>query len=269
MSFKGAVNWATGSRTVESIARAGYPVNGVLHLLIAYIIVRVAFGFTGDADQTGALATLADQRGGETSLWVVALGLVALAMWRLAETVLGLHPGEHTHAHLRESPLVNRLKAFGLAVLYLALAFTAAQFALGVGRQGSDRAVGLSARLMQSDGGNLLLVVVGVVVAAIGGYLVYKGVSRKFLGDLTVPGGRLITVLGVCGHVGEGVVLFAAGASVSGAPFLRDPTRAAGLDAAVETFGQARFGQTILVVAAAGFAAYGLYSFALTRYSRM
>ena len=33
--------------------------------VIAYIIVRIAFGFRGEADQTGALATLADQRGGE------------------------------------------------------------------------------------------------------------------------------------------------------------------------------------------------------------
>jgi len=80
MSFKGAVNWATGSRTVEVIARSGYPVNGVLHLLIAYIIVRIAFGFRGEADQTGALATLADQRGGESSLWIVAAGLLPLSV---------------------------------------------------------------------------------------------------------------------------------------------------------------------------------------------
>ena len=269
MSFKGAVNWATGSRTVEVIARSGYPVNGVLHLLIAYIIVRIAFGFRGEADQTGALATLADQRGGESSLWIVAAGLLALAMWRLAETVIGLHPGEHSHAHLRESPLVNRLKAFGLALLYLGLSFTAAQFALGVGRQGSERAVGLSARLMRTEGGNLVLVAVGAVIAAIGAYLVYKGAMKKFLRDLTVRGGLLITVLGMCGHIGEGIVLFAAGASVIGAPFLRDPSKAAWLDAAVKTVGHTQFGRTLLLFAAVGFAAYGLYSFALTRYSRM
>ncbi|MGE2731779.1 DUF1206 domain-containing protein [Mycolicibacterium vaccae] len=269
MSFKGAVNRATGSRTVEWIARAGYPVSGLLHLLIAYIILRIAFGAPGDADQTGALATLSEQRGGATSLWFVAFGLFALAMWRLAETVLGLHPGEHTHAHMRESPLVNRLKAFGLALLYLALAFTAVQFALGVGRQGTERAEGLSARLMQSDGGKAVLVAVGIAIATFGCYFVYKGASRKFLGDLTVPGSALIVVLGVLGHVAEGVVLFAAGVSLIGATFLRDPTRATGLDAAVEALGEAQFGQEILVVAASGFAAYGLYSFALTRYSRM
>lgn len=108
--------------------------------------MRMAFGFSGDADQTGALATLAEQRGGVLSLWVVSAGLVALVMWRLAETVLGLHPGERSRAYLRDSPLVNRLKAFGLALVYLALAVTATQFGLGVGRQGSERAGGLSAR---------------------------------------------------------------------------------------------------------------------------
>jgi Domain of Unknown Function (DUF1206) len=269
MTFKGAVNRATESRTVEWIARIGYPVNGLLHLLIAYIIVRIALGLGGEADQTGALATLAAQPGGSASLWIVAFGLGALAMWRLAETVLGLHPGEDTDADLRDSPLVNRLKALGLAVVYLALAFAAVQFSLGVGRQGSQRAEGLSARLMQSDGGKAVLVAAGVTIAAVGGYFVYKGASRKFLRDLTVPGGVLITVLGVCGHVAEGVVLFAAGLSVVGASFLHDPTRATGLDSAVEALGEARFGHAILLVAATGFAAYGLYSFALTRYSRM
>jgi Domain of Unknown Function (DUF1206) len=34
---------------------AGYPVSGVLHLLVAYMIVRIALGSEGEADQTGAL----------------------------------------------------------------------------------------------------------------------------------------------------------------------------------------------------------------------
>ena len=251
MTFKGAVNRATESRTVEWIARAGYPVNGVLHLLIAYIIVRIAFGLGGEADQTGALATLAAQRGGVISLWIVAFGLVALAMWRLAETVLGLHPGESTHAHLRESPLVNRLKALGLAVVYFALAFAAVQFALGVGRQGSQRAEGLSARLMQSGGGKAVLVAVGVAVAAVGGYFIYKGASRKFLRDLTVPGGALIIVLGLCRSCRRRRGAVRCGAVGGRGVVLQDPTRATGLDAAVEALGEAQFGHAILLVAAA------------------
>lgn len=268
-AFKGAVNRATESRTVESLARAGYPVSGLLHLLIAYIIVRIAFGFRGEADQTGALAVLAEQRGGSMSLWVVAFGLFALSMWRLAEVVLGLHPGESDHADRRHTSLVNRFKASGLAVVYLALAFASVQFAVGVGRQGSERAEGLSARLMQSGGGKAVLVAAGVTIAAFGGYFIYKGASRMFLRDLTVPGGRLMTTLGIVGHVAEGIVLCAAGISVLGALFWQDPSRATGLDAAVRALGRTEYGQATLLAAAAGFAAYGLYSVALTRYSRM
>lgn len=267
--FKGAVNRATESRTVETIARIGYPVSGVLHLLIAYIIARIAFGFRGEADQTGALAVLAGQRGGSMSLWVVAFGLFALAMWRLAEVVLGLHPGETAAADKRDTPLINRIKALGLAVVYLALAFAAVQFAIGVGRQGSARAAGLSARLMQTDGGKAVLVAAGLAIAVFGGYFIYKGASRKFLGDLTVRGGQLITTLGLVGHVAEGLVLSAAGISVIAASFLHDPARATGLDAAVRALGQTEYGQVTLLAAAVGFAAYGLYSIALTRYSRM
>lgn len=77
------------------------------------MIVRIALGSEGEADRTGALATVA-VNGGAVSLWIVAAGLIALAMWRLVETVLGLHPGESDRAQNRRSPIVNRLKAFGL-----------------------------------------------------------------------------------------------------------------------------------------------------------
>ncbi len=268
-SVKGAVNEATENRIVQFVARAGYPISGILHLLIAYTIVRIALGFGGNADQTGALATLAGSGGGALPLWIVAAGLIALALWRIAETLLGLHPGERSDADQRSSPIGNRLKAFGLALVYCAVAFTAIQFALDVTWRGSGLTAGLSARLMQSGGGKAVLVIVGFVIAAIGVYYVHKGATRKFLNDLTVRGGRLITLLGICGFVGEGSVLFAAGISVIVATYVSDPAKATGLDAAVKSLGHARFGGVILFVAAAGFAAYGLYSFALARYSRM
>jgi hypothetical protein len=269
VSFKSAVNRATDNRALQRVARAGYLISGTLHLLIAVIIVRLALGSGGEADQAGALATLANRPGGTATLYVVTAGLVALAMWRLSESVLGLHPAEHSDAHKRESPIVHRLKAFGLAFVYGAVALTAIQFALGSQTRGSRQTAGVSARLMQSGAGKAVLVVVGLVIVVIGGYYARKGVSRKFLNDLNVTGGRLITALGVCGHIAEGLVLSAVGISVIVATFLEDPTKASGLDGAVKALASTRFGGAILIAAAVGFAAYGLYSLALTRYSRM
>jgi len=48
-----------------------------------------------------------------------------------------------------------------------------------------------------------------------------------------------------------------------------DPAKASGLDGAVKTLGAAPFGRILLILAALGFAAYGLYSFVKSRYGRM
>jgi len=48
-----------------------------------------------------------------------------------------------------------------------------------------------------------------------------------------------------------------------------DPSKATGLDGSVKTLGQAPYGTVLIMCPAAGFAAYGCYSFALSRYARM
>ncbi len=262
------VRRAASERVTRIPARVGYVISGIMHLLIAYLIVRIALGDSGNADQTGALATLADTTGGSATLWAVAVALVPLTLWRLAEAVVGLHPAEHPR-HPRDLRAVNRLKALGLATVYAAVAITAVQFAVGSRKSSAAQNAGLSARLMQSAEGKAILVMVGLVIVAIGGYFAFKGASRNFLDDLTVSPGRALTGLGIGGYVAEGVVLASAGVLVVVASVRADPSKATGLDGAVKTLRQAPFGTALIILAAIGFAAYGLYSFALSRYSRM
>lgn len=269
----GAVRSATNQRGAQIAARVGYLINGMLHLLIAYIIFRIAIGSGSgdDADQSGALATLAQTHGGFLALWGVAVALVPLTLWRLAETVLGLHPSEHHEPNPDPDDflMVNRLKAFGLAVVYAAVAAMAVQFALGSRDSSAERTVGLSTWLMRTPEGKAVLAVLGFGVTAVGCYFAFKGASRRFRDDLNISGGRLLTVLGASGHVAEGLVLAVAGALVVVASVRADPSKATGLDGAVKALGQMPFGSVLIGIAAAGFAAYGLYSFALARYARM
>lgn len=259
---------ATAERSAQIAARAGYVISGVVHLLIAYLIVRVALGDRANADQAGALATIADTTGGFAALWAIAAALVPLMLWRLAETVVGLHPAERRRDP-QDLRVVNRLKAFGLAIVYAAVAVTAVQFALGRRKSSAAQDAGLSARLMQSTQGKVTLIIVGIVIVAIGSYFAFKGASRKFRDDLTVSPGWMLTVLGICGYVAEGIVLAFAGVLVVVASVRADPSKATGLDAAVKASQQAPFGTALILLAASGFAAYGLYSFALSRVSRM
>ncbi len=260
---------ATGNEWFERAARAGFAISGVLHLLVANIILQLALGghsSSDNADQSGALATLASQTGGAVMLWAAAVALVPLGLWRLAETALGPHPGEVTH---EGGGVRDRVKAFALAVMYFALAISAARFAMGSGRSTSRENAGMSAQLMQSGWGRILLIVVGLVVIGIGGYHVYKGVSKRFRKDLTVSPGRGITVVGVGGYTAKGLVFIGAGVLVLVATLRFDPSKATGIDGAVKTLGAAPFGKFLLILAALGVAAFGVYSFVRSRYARM
>jgi hypothetical protein len=262
------VHDATRRDGLRFAARTGFTVSAVIHLLIAYLIARIAGGGSADADPSGALATVATSGGGEAALWGLVLALVPLMLWRLAEAVIGLHPAEGSDSDPQDASLGNRLKALGLLVVYCGLGVTAARFALGDRQSSGQQTVGMSARLMQSGSGRAVLIIGGAAIVVIGGYHAYKGASRGFLTDLT-DRRTAVTVLGVCGYVVEGLVLCIAGLLVIKASIDVDPAKAGGLDAAVKTLAATRLGMVLLAFASFGFAAYGLYSLALTRYSRM
>lgn len=269
-SVHGAVDRATDSKAFEYTARAGFAASGVLHLLVAFIILRLAFGSGGNADQSGALATMAGQPGGALMLWVAAIGLFALGLWRVAEAVVGPKPGERSGSrHGDDSPAWKRAKSAGLALVNFGIALSAARFAMGGGQQSTQQNAGLSAQLMQSGWGKAILIAVGLGVAAVGGYHVYKGASKKFLKDLRGSSGTGVTAVGVTGYVAKGLVLAGAGFLVIVATLQADPSKSTGLDAAVKTLGQAPFGKFLLIAAAVGLAAFGAYSFVRSHQGRM
>ena len=81
-----AAGRAGNSDALEHLARVGLVALGVVHLLIAWLALQLAYGGGGgSADQSGAMATVASQPFGKGLLWVLAVGLIALAVWQLAE----------------------------------------------------------------------------------------------------------------------------------------------------------------------------------------
>ncbi|KUI39950.1 hypothetical protein AU198_08315 [Mycobacterium sp. GA-1199] len=268
-SLHGVADRATDSDAFEYTARAGFAISGVLHLLVGYLILRIALGSGGNADQSGALATLAQQTGGAVLLWVVAAGLLALGLWRVAEAIVGPRPGEGSGRFRDDTPAWKRAKSLGLAAVNFAIAFSAARFAMGSGQQSSQQNAGLSAQMMQSGWGKAVLIAVGLGLLVVGGYHVYKGVTKKFFKDLRASGGTGVTAVGIAGYTAKGLVLGGAGVLVMVATLQADPAKASGLDAAVKTLGQAPFGRFLLILAAIGIAAFGVYNFVRARSGRM
>src|SRR3954454_8552016 len=79
---------AGNSDALENLARVGLIAYGVVHLLIAWLALQLAWGGGGgSADQSGAMATVADSPVGKPLLWLIAVGMIALAVWQLAEVL--------------------------------------------------------------------------------------------------------------------------------------------------------------------------------------
>jgi Domain of Unknown Function (DUF1206) len=251
----------------ERLARAGYVVNGLVHLIVGYLAIRIACGEGGTADQTGALATLATKPGGPFVLWVAASALLTLGMWRLVETALGRSSDRDSERS--SSAVWERAKAFGLAAVYFAFAYSAFGFARGAGRSADGQNSSISARLMQTTAGTLALIACGVIIVAVGGYHIYKGASRNFVGDLKGRTGDLVRRLGTVGYIAKGLVIAATGALVVVAACRSEPKKAAGLDGALKTLGAQPYGPALLVAAGLGIITYGLYSFVMARYAKM
>ncbi|OLL19622.1 MULTISPECIES: DUF1206 domain-containing protein [unclassified Rhodococcus (in: high G+C Gram-positive bacteria)] len=252
----------------ERFARAGFVVSGIVHLIIGYIAIRLALGgAAGTADQSGAMTELAAKPGGIAALWVGVVAFAIMGLWRLAEAALG--SSSRPDADSKKSEVIDRLKAFALAVVYFAFAFSAFGFARGSGKSSSGQSAGITARLMQSTAGTIVLVAGALVIIAVGGYHVYKGVSRSFLDDLEGTTSPLVRRLGMVGYIAKGLAIAAIGLLVILAVSQSEPDKATGLDGAFKTVGAQPYGAALLIAAGVGIITYGLYSFAMARYAKM
>lgn len=245
-------------------ARVGYAVSGVLHLLIGWIALQVAWGGSGKAaDQSGALQALAGNSVGRLTLWVAVVGFLALGLWQLASAVAVRTGGGES------SRWADKAKGLSKAVVYLVLAWTSFSFAKGQPRSSKAASADFTASLLQHTGGRLVVAVIGLAVVGVGVYHVVKGWSKRFLKDLSEHPGVLVTRAGVLGYVAKGFALAVVGVLFVSAAAHNSPTKATGLDGALRSMRQQAYGAWLLTAVALGIAVFGLYSLARAKYARV
>jgi hypothetical protein len=256
-------NTVEGQPALQMGARVGYAVSGVLHLLIGWIALQVAWSASGkSADQSGALQTLAGSSLGRLTLWVAVVGFLALGLWQLSSALAVRTGGE-------SSKWAVEAKGIAKAVVYLVLAWTSFSFAKGQPTSSKAQSADFTATLLQHTGGRIVVAVIGVVVIGVGGYHVVKGWTKKFLQDLSGNPGILATRAGVIGYIAKGIALAVVGVLFVSAAVQNSAGRATGLDGALRSLRQQAVGPWLLTAVALGIAAYGVYSFARSRHARV
>jgi hypothetical protein len=270
-SAMGNVRGAGDSDGLEHLARVGLIAYGVVHLLVAWLALQLAWGGGGEsADQSGAMATVAESPVGKPLLWIIAIGLIALAVWQAAE-VLRWRSGWSASGKTRTKAIRKSVKAIAKAVMYATLAVLAIRFATGSGQSSSEQQQQTTAGVFDWPAGEWLVGIAGLALIGSGGYHVYKGVTKRFLkeidtSDATPSAVRLVTRLGQVGFPGKGVALAGVGGLLVWAAVTFDPSKAQGLDGALRTILELPFGRILLTLVALGIAAFGAYLFVRARY---
>src|SRR3954466_14447417 len=163
-----AAGRAGNSDALEHLARVGLIAYGIVHLLIAWLALQLAWGGGGgEADQSGAMSTLADQPFGKPLLWVLAIGLLALTLWQLAE-LFRLVPRLKGTGEAKKKAVTGTVKTVSKAVVFLVLAGPAVKFAIGSGKSSSEQQQQTVAGVFSWPGGRFLVGIAALVLISVG-----------------------------------------------------------------------------------------------------
>jgi hypothetical protein len=266
MNASDTAEQAHESDWLDHAIRAGLVAYGVVHLLIAWLAIQLALGEKADsASNSGAMNYLAEQPLGGALVWLVAIGMFLLVVWRLLEFAFGYPEESDDTKRWRK-----RATSLGKAVIYGAIGWSAVQTATGSGggKGGTDST---TAKLMELPGGQLIVGAVGLAIIGYGGSLVYRGWTEKFREHLDAQGqsgtdGSAYVKLGKAGYIAKGISIALVGGLFGYAAITHDPKKSGGLDQALQTVLEQPFGQVLLIAIGLGIACYGIFCFARAKH---
>lgn len=237
---------------LTTLTRLGFAARGLLYVVIALLVIG-----TGRAeDPAGALQYLG-RGGGRLLLIVMAIGLVAYGLWRLADAALDIE----RHGPSGQGSL-ERLGAGVSGLLHLFLAWQAVRLIRGAaaGSGGTEQGAETA---MQLPGGAAMVVLAGVVLLAVGASQLVKAVRGDFLKHLEqrVANQPWVQWTGRAGYAARGLVFLISSFFLLRAGLQSQASEAGGMAQALSWLSS-----PLDLVVALGLLAFGLFSFVEARY---
>lgn len=258
---RGAGRQAANSSVMSGLARAGFVARGLMYALIGIIAIEIAFGNSHQqADRSGAVRLVAATPFGSVILWLLVVGFAGMTLWRLSEAIWGAAgPGGHK--------ATKRLGSLGRAILYAVITYGILKYALGLGAPASTnkQSQDLTATALHYPGGQAIVAIVGIIIAAAGIALMYQAWQGRFLrnmrmGSASARTRKVVTRLGQIGGVARGAVFVTIGIFLTVAAVDAKPGQAKGIDSALRVFAHTPLGPWLLVLVAIGLVMFGAFS---------
>jgi uncharacterized protein DUF1206 len=265
---------------VDRVARIGVVARGVVFLVLAILVARIAAGALG-GDSTGKAAsgagvarTVAAQTGGRIMLFALATGALCYALFSLFDAVMRHDFESEAKKWGKRALSVWAFLTYGAFSIYSFVTAVSGKNESGSSRKEGAEQSQWSARVLRWPAGQLLLLAVGAALFVAAAALAVRAVRRKFRDRLdehrmSRPVRQTTLTLGTVGLLGRGALFAIVGWFVADAAIDNDPSHGKGVDGSARAFADNSGGAALLWVVAIAVVAFGLYLLLEARYRRV
>jgi hypothetical protein len=240
---------------LTTLTRIGFATRGLLYIVVAILILR-----TGRAeDPSGALEYLG-RGGGQILLGVMAAGLLAYGIWRVADAAFDIE----RHGSDRKGAM-ERAGAGVSGIVHLVLAWQAVRLMRGAALSGDSTHAGTQAAL-QLPGGWALVLLGAAVLFVLGAVQLLKAIKGSFLRylDPAIAQQPWVQWSGRAGYAARGLVFLISGYLLVRAGMDEEARQAGGMAHALSWLTN-----PFDLIVGAGLLAFGLFSLVEARYRQL
>jgi hypothetical protein len=240
-----------------TLVRLGYAARGVVYILLGYLALSTA----GKAREgaSSAFEYLQDIPLGSALLWVVAIGLLAYAAFKLISAV-----GDIQHHGGDAKGALKRVGDLASGIAYSVLAYAAYQFATGAKHAAEGgQSQHMAGSVMDWSVGAFALGLVGVGFI-VGAFMQAKSaVTADFMKHIDGRAPTAVEAIGRAGSAARAVVFALIGWSLVQSAWLSQSGKAKGLGEAIVAL---RDKGVLYTLVAIGLLLFGVFSLIMARY---
>jgi hypothetical protein len=247
---------------METLARVGYGVRGLIYIMMGFLALQVTFGKSGSpTDMKGAIAAIGRQPGGMVFLWVVLIGLISYSLWGVVRAVFDpLHKGHDMKGLLARGGFLFSAATYALLVpgTYGLISGAGSSSSSGAAQQSMSK-------IMASPLGHWAIGLIGLAVIAGGVHQIIEGFNNSFDKQfqtyaMSAQEVKIATQLGRVGTATRGFIFALIGVLLCLAAYHSNANQAIGIDTVLKTIMSQPFGIWLLGIVALGLIAFGIYS---------
>ncbi|MFC6998141.1 DUF1206 domain-containing protein [Rufibacter roseus] len=254
---------------IKNIAKLGYAAKGIVYFITGALTAAYALNMGGKkSSSTESLQFINTLTGGKFLLGVIGTGLLCYSVWRIIMAV------RDTEEEGTSAKGTGKRIAFAFSgLLYGSLAFASFKYISGTGSSsnGSNEKA-ITSKLLDLPFGKWLVILVGLITIGNGIYQIIKGVSGKYMKDISgleADKRNALRKAGKVGFISRGIVFSIIGFLFVKAGWLHSASTAEGTSGAFSFLQTWPYGSWLLAAVAIGLMAYGFFMFVQAKYSNI